>query len=552
MTEAVSTEEAPTALAVATYFDEMNDTADAVSHDALDSLMRRYKERKDKLCAMSTFMNHNGETGLISMFLRGNIKDRHALSLTERELQRMFSSEGATKALDAQFWQEALSLTNILSLLPAKRRNEWNEQIYNMETPPFNNSNLRATLNELFARRKDYFAERVDGIFCALSHTHVTNRPEGFSKRLITYVYRRDPFFLPSDVAYIDDLRYVIAVMMRRETPRQGVEGSLYGLLDWITRNGEQGEWFDVDGGVFRLKVFKKGTVHIEIHQSVAWQLNRVLAHIYPQAIPSQFRAPRKERKEVNVTPITKPLPKQIVAQLYELATSRVELVKTDVGDKYSLNLARLRVDKFVYRELCDALTAIGGDMSTDGSCLLSFHPDEVLMEIVYSGCLPDARSHQFYPTPALLAEHAADLLDVKNSDRILEPSAGIGGLADYLPVSQTTCVEYAPVHCEILRSKGFSQVECADFLEWSTQYVGSFEKILMNPPFTSRQAEAHLDSALSCLSPGGRLVAVLPSGLAKRWKPCPSEKAAVTWEPTMHDAFPGVGVSITIAVVTK
>jgi hypothetical protein len=55
--------------------------------------------------------------------------------------------------------------------------------------------------------------------------------------------------------------------------------------------NCETGQWMNVDGNLMRVKIFKNGNAHFEIHPDVAWKLNEVLAHSMP-AIPAPCRAP--------------------------------------------------------------------------------------------------------------------------------------------------------------------------------------------------------------------------------------------------------------------
>lgn len=530
------------------YFDDMNEDFSMVDTDLFASLMRRYNATKKKLMEISAFMKeHSEETKLLDLFFRGNLEGRDARAISSFHYNRLFNTEGAIKALDANCWSEALALTKIMDLLPAKRRNEWNNNIYELNTPPFTEDNVRATFLEMFAQRKNYFAERVDGIFRALSHEHVTNRPEGFSKRLISYI-RYSVILVSSDVAHIEDLRHVVATLLKREAP-PGHSIAMYNLINDIYKTGRTGEWFDIDGGAFKIKVFLKGTVHIDIHPDIAWQLNRVLAHLYPQAIPSQFKTPKKQAKNIKIKPLLQPLPKSILLALHKINEKRP--ARSECTHYYGLPIGHFD-DKFARERVIDTLTAIGGQASDNDVVWFDYDVSAVINEIVFSGVLPDAKSHQFYPTPEALGEYAASLLEVDLTDIALEPSAGTGRLAAFLPKGQTTCVEYASLHCDILRAKGFDDVHQADFLKWAPQHAGRFTKVLLNPPFTGGQAEAHLDAALTCLAPGGRLVAILPSGMASRWRPEKAQQATVKWMPTIHNAFPGVGVSVTIAIVEK
>lgn len=529
--------------AVTRYADSESDGGEAVHHDAFDSLIRRYNHAYQELEAIAEFMRHHArDSKLLDMFFKGNITDHRITSVSSLYYDRIFQLEGAVKALDARFWQEALALTNVMSLLPAKRRKEWQEVIYNMQTPPFTANNLKATFTELFAQRKNYFAERVDGVFRALSHEHVTNRPEGFSKRLITYVSGACGVLIPSDTAYLEDLRQVIAIVLKRKPPENDTTG-LYRLLDHIAKSHRTGEWFAVDGNAFWLRFYKKGTVHIEVHPDVAWQLNKVLAHLYPSAIPDQHKTPRKRTKAIRVKPLTTPLPSSVLSALHEGARRE--------RHAHRFCIART-TQRFVREQLVDVLTQIGGESDDGWTFTFDYPVSAVIDDIVFSGCIPDTKSHQFYPTPEGLASELAQLLDIKLDDHILEPSAGIGALAEKMPVEQVTCVEYAPLHCEILEAKGMAEVVQADFLAWSKTAEGRFDKIAMNPPFTGGQAEAHLDAAVRCLAPGGRLAAIVPSGLSSRWRPEPDQTVSIAWQEAMDNAFPGVSVTTKIVVVNK
>ncbi|CAI6214429.1 hypothetical protein DJICPGNB_26030 [Escherichia coli] len=52
----------------------------------------------------------------------------------------------------------------------------------------------------------------------------------------------------------------------------------------------------NVDGNLMRVKMFKNGNVHFEIHPDVAWKLNEVLAYSMPAAIPAPCRTAPKTR----------------------------------------------------------------------------------------------------------------------------------------------------------------------------------------------------------------------------------------------------------------
>ncbi|AWP35343.1 hypothetical protein B9D02_22490 (plasmid) [Pantoea vagans] len=251
-------------------------------------------------------------------FISGNLSSRRGYY--GRTVGELFSVPGAVASLNSAFWQEALDLTDVYQYMPNDRRNEWNEQIREMVAPDFEEKTVRATLSELLFSREKFFAERIDGIFRNLSGEHVTNRPEGFGKRMImARVYDEWGGNNYERTGYIDDLRQVIAKFM-------GCDATSYRTTDKILQIARKraGEWLTLDGGALRVKAFLKGTAHLEIHPDMAWRLNDILAFLYPAAIPAEHRQqPRTKAKSFNLT--SNLLPFSVLSELSELEIERTE-----------------------------------------------------------------------------------------------------------------------------------------------------------------------------------------------------------------------------------
>lgn len=115
-----------------------------------------------------------------------------------------------------------------------------------------------------------------------------------------------------------------------------------------------------------------------------------------------------------------------------------------------------------------------------------------------------------FYPTPRPLVIRMLELADIEPKDTILEPSAGLGHIADIIaekhPDNELLLIEDYPTLAEALQTKGY-QVQNEDFLQY--QQI-RFDKIIMNPPFEKLQDIDHVRHAYDRLKPGGRLVAIM------------------------------------------
>lgn len=525
-------------------FESAGDFFAPVSSDLIDSLLGQYRATKQKIEHVAEMVV--GETaGAVSYFLEGNGRDSR---YSPPSVERLFQKAGAVAALNAAYWSKAIHLTDVLDAMPQKRRDEWNESITNMTCPEFEEETVRNTLLSLLNMRSQFLAERVDGIFRGLSGEHVTNSPAAFGKRMIVnYVLSESHGFYSenySKCGLINDLRCVIAKFMGRDEPGYNASSGLIRTL-----KGRWGEWVTVDGGALKIRLYKKGTAHIEVHPDMAWRLNATLAHLYPMAIPPEFRQ-KPARKIKDIELIQRPLPFAVLDLLAGMKTARGCEKQENFLEPYrhfnipnALQFGYGDKDKHATAEAVQVIESIGG-VKKDGYFQFDYNPESVVDSIVSSGCIPDQKSHQFYPTPEALAKEAVELAEIEPEHVCLEPSAGTGGLADHMP-STTRCVEVSALHCEVLTAKGYNTT-CADFLDWSAKTAERFDRIVLNPPFDRGQWQAHIEAAARLLKPHGRLVAILPEG-AKNRTVLPDLNT--TWSRTYDNAFPGTSVSVVILV---
>lgn len=470
------------------------------------SLFDRYARVREEIEQTARFMAE-GSADVVPYFLNGNLRDRMRYTVSSGTVAEIFATKGAIAELDAECWQQAMDLTELYELMPENKRHAWAESIRERSTPKFTRQNVIATLGEMWAGRERLAAERVDGLFTALSGQHVTNRPEGFSKRMIVAgIFSDYGFAYSHESGYIHDLRCVIARFMGRDQPDRGHTAEALRYC-----RAETGVWRSFDGGALRMRSYKCGTVHIEVHPEMAWRLNNLLALLHPQAIPASFRSPSKTKRH------TPPLMNDLLDFTVLRALSQAPIRIDEASQSWLVQTGLRTEGKAHVEKVHQALAAVGGSIETGERHLarvrFDFDPSELIAKVCASGAIPDQRSHQFYPTPRAIAEAVIEAAEIGARDRCLEPSAGLGNIAQFLPVARTNCVEVSPLRCTVLRKRGF-EVTQADFIDWGGQKSACprcFDRIVMNPPYSEGRWQAHTITAAGLLADGGRLVAVLP-----------------------------------------
>lgn len=519
--------------------------------DMLDGLLAQYRQARQRIAQVADFNAGEVAQNVLHYFLAGNASESRSGRTMEVSAKQLFVEAGAVAALDAAYWSKALALTDVLDLMPQARRDEWHKQIREHACPEFEEASLRATMTDLLSMRAKFFGERVDGIFRGLSGTHVTNAPEAFGKRMIIAgVVNSYDCIDHGRAGLINDLRCVVARFMGRDEPGYSASASVVQHCRY-----HRGEWVSIDGGALRMRVYKIGTAHMEVHPDMAWRLNQVLASLYPLAIPAEFRQ-RPKRRPKDIPAMQRPLPHRVLGVLAAMEPEREK-----AGEWPREGWRRVPMTLRMHfgtdaggdaaREAAKVLQAIGGARNERGTWVFDYEPGAVISEIVTSGCIPDKVAHQFYPTPERIAELCAELAQIGEQHLVLEPSAGQGDLAAWLPKDRTTCVELSPLHCAILRARGFNTVE-ADFLSWAEVLFPAqmFDRVVMNPPFADGRARAHVEAAAGLLRPGGRLVAVLPASMKD--KPLLGAGFAHEWTAPMKGEFAGTSVSVTVLVASR
>ncbi|HEY3255405.1 MAG TPA: class I SAM-dependent methyltransferase, partial [Polyangiaceae bacterium] len=164
----------------------------------------------------------------------------------------------------------------------------------------------------------------------------------------------------------------------------------------------------------------------------------------------------------------------------------------------------------------------------------------------------------QLFPTPRDIADRMVDLAGPCYGQRILEPSAGTGVIADAVSEycyarginHELRMVEINELLCAALRQRPLGIVTRGDFLEFlAIDLGGKFDIVVMNPPFAHDAAGArgpadvaHILHAISLTKPGGRVVAICAGGPRQRDA---LEHLADSWEELPAGTFASAGTNV-------
>ena len=123
-----------------------------------------------------------------------------------------------------------------------------------------------------------------------------------------------------------------------------------------------------------------------------------------------------------------------------------------------------------------------------------------------------------YYPTPEPVGFKMVEWADMDEDDSVLEPSAGHGAIARYVPMAnQLTAIEPSGTlfgRLQLTAGGGLNRKYEQDVFE-NYHIVNKHDVVLMNPPYGHAGATAmeHLKKAFGHLSEGGRVLAIIPRG---------------------------------------
>ena len=213
------------------------------------------------------------------------------------------------------------------------------------------------------------------------------------------------------------------------------------------------------------------------------------------------------------------------------------EILKHCTLENNILKLPQVQFSKKSYAEAKKWIEEAGG--SWQGGKVqgftFPFNPKRVFSVLKEGKRCNLQQDYQFFETPADVADWLVMLAGgIHEDDTVLEPSAGRGALIKAIhracPSVMVECYELMPENREFLHTLNNVILLDEDFTKDS---VGSYTKIIANPPFSGNQDIEHVRLMYDRLEEGGTLAAIT----SQHWK-FASEKKCIdfrNWLKEVH-----------------
>ena len=227
-----------------------------------------------------------------------------------------------------------------------------------------------------------------------------------------------------------------------------------------------------------------------------------------------------------------------------------IEILKGVESDGNKVRIIQ-KLDRTMYQKVNKTLVGLGGKWSSkEKAHVFEKNVSEIISQILETGEYKDLKSDfQFFPTPPDLAKKVVEMAGIKDGENCLEPSAGRGGIAQFMPGCD--CIELNPDNAAYLREHGFNVIH-DDFMTFEP--TKEYDVIVMNPPFNKGQSVAHVSKAIKIAK--RCVIAITDKGVTFKSDRASTEFRDLvksyngTFEPVESGAFKDSGTMVNTCIV--
>lgn len=174
------------------------------------------------------------------------------------------------------------------------------------------------------------------------------------------------------------------------------------------------------------------------------------------------------------------------------------------------------QLERDMYVKVNKALEAMGGKWNRKlGGHVFKTDPRGQVEGLLENGTLT-VEKDGFFETPEAVVNRMMELVPLKFTVLIMEPSAGLGAIIKKLYLHGATGMQFIAIEKNFDRVQELKKLEtkglyCMDFLKYErVDPYWAPKLIYMNPPFEERQDVDHVKHAYEVLADGGSMVSVM------------------------------------------
>jgi len=171
-----------------------------------------------------------------------------------------------------------------------------------------------------------------------------------------------------------------------------------------------------------------------------------------------------------------------------QITNEVANILADSMVENNNLYLPDIQLERKLYVAVNKVLEAIGGKWNRKAkSHIFDESPVDIIEQILQTGeYIDEKKEFQFFETPEHIAKQLIKLADIQPDETVLEPSAGKGAIAKYIP--NCDCIELNELNRKHLIENGFNIVG-EEFLKFETKY----DVIIANPPFSFQSDISHV-----------------------------------------------------------